>query len=189
MSSSRNTSTRIGDPFDAQLPEGGGAPIYTWLVVGVVAIMAFVVVWEKRSRDEIRAEAARLEDELRQDFKKSQRQLRDNRPREVLDRDPVIGKKVEWLVALDNRGYGRLRSARYFMRAAALGQLDTLQDWLRAEEDYDRGLNELGLAGGRGWEFGMYGRGRARYHVGRLEDAVSDFSDVIKANPSFGAAY
>lgn len=182
------TSDNRGDPYADQLP-GGGTSVVVWLIVGCAVLVGVIVVWDTRSRSQIRYHAAQVEREVRNDFRVSFRLLRDKNPGAVIARDAEIGEKLDWLMRVDGDGYRRLRVARLYIRGKAYIMLDDPELWRQAEADFSEGLSLMRRARGQAWELGLCGRGEARFKLGRHREALADFSSIIEVNPSFGAAY
>jgi|GEM_PF-3159886 hypothetical protein len=176
------------NPYGDQLPEGGSS-IWVWLIIGGTIIFIFVMLWEKRSRAFLMAEAAGVEESVREDIRVSFGELRDGQFKAVLDRDTLIQKKLDWLLQLKPRGYVIMRVSRLFIRAEAIVMIGGLEHIKAAEELFTQGMELMGYSGGSLWEFGLVGRAKARYLLSRHADAENDLNILLSYNPSYGAAY
>ncbi len=176
------------NPYGEQLPDGGSS-IWVWLIVGGTIIFIFVMFWEKRSRAFLMAEAAGVEESVREEIRVSFAELRDGQYKSVINRDTVIQKKLDWLVQLKPRGYVIMRVSRMFIRAEAIVMIGGLDQIKVAEGLFTQGLELMGYSGGTLWEFGLVGRAKARYLLGRHAEAENDLNILLSYNPSYGAAY
>lgn len=190
MSSSRERSVTPPDP-DARPPgwsETGA--ILVPLILGGAIIVAILVLWEAHRRNWAIAETARAEIAVRKELRAAYDELRGRRPEQALSHAVEAGRMMDEQLHFRWRtDYAELKIARNLVEAESLLMIDRRANAPAAERLFNEALGWMSHASGGLWSFGMLGRARTRYELGRYGDALADFDMLLDRNASFGAAY
>lgn len=174
---------------DAGLDEPDKTAIIVPLILGGAILVAVVMIWEAYIRKANQAEMARIEEQVRVELLAAYRDLRAHRPEAVLAVTRETNKKVRKLRRRQESDYLELKVALLLMEGEAMFMTGGPADTAAAEKCFDRAIALMTHASGEIWLFGMLGRGRTRYELGRYREAETDLDHVLERNPNFGAAY
>lgn len=169
--------------------EASSMPVIVPLVFGAAIVVAAFVLWNAHAKKIAIAESARIEEQVRAELREAYRHLREHRPEQALATVKTIETQMDALPINWVNDYSDLKVARLMMEAEAIFILDKSGSAEKAETLFNQALGLISHASGELWLFGVFGRGRVRFELGRYEDAIADFDNLLSRNPSFGAAY
>lgn len=164
-------------------------PVIVPLVFGAAIVVAVFVLWNAHAKKIAIAESARIEEQVRVELREAYRHLREHRPEQALAMVKTVEKNMDGLPINWVNDYANLKVARLMMEAEAIFILDRAGSAEQAEKLFNQALELITHASGELWLFGVFGRGRVRFELGRYEEAVADFDNLLSRNSSFGAAY
>lgn len=175
--------------FYRSLVESGKTAIIVPLIIGSAVIVAVIMLWEAHYRKVRIAEMTRVEELVRVDLRNAYQELRAHNPQGALSHTAVAREKMSELRRTVIDDYADLHVALLLIEAESLFMDDCKANAATAEERFNRALSQMTRASGGMWLFGMIGRARTRYELGRYREAESDLDQIMERNPSFGAAY
>lgn len=177
------------DPNEQPLAEVGKAVIVVPLILGAAIIVSVVLLWEAHARRVRQFEMNKIEQTVRLELRAAYMDMRSLNPGAALEKAENASQMLQSLDIRWLSDYAELKIPLYLVEGESLLMLDRDANAGQAEERFDQALTIMEYASGEMWQFGMLGRARARYEVGKFQEAAADFSSVIDRNPNFGSAY
>lgn len=182
-------NTRAIPAPNGPLAAAGKAAIIVPLIIGGAIIAAAFLLWHSHSLKLRAAEAACAEEDMRRELRDAYRRLRAFDPQGSLDHIHAAAGHLAGMNISRNTDYMELKVALLMLEGEVLFITDAKTNAALAEKRFDEALAILPHASGEYWEFGVFGRARARLEQGKCGEAAGDLDRLLARNPNFGSAY
>ncbi|MCC8190073.1 MAG: hypothetical protein LIP77_05460 [Planctomycetes bacterium] len=187
-------TTTSGDPVDPALPvepaiPSGKAAVLVPLIIGGAVIIAVIMLWESHYRKRQILAMVHIEDMVKENLRRAYRDLRLLDPERALFHARLAESNMQKLRSSLSTDYLELKVTLRLIQGEAVFTADCATHAAAAEAYFSEAIESMSHASGEMWEFGLYGRARARYELGKYAEADTDLTYLLDRNPSFGAAY